>query len=57
MGIFAKIIAELGLKIMTSKVCSEVLIYTLNYFAKKSEVKIDDQIVKTVADALGVKVD
>lgn len=57
MGIFAKIIAELGLKIMTSKVCSEVLIYTLNYFAKKSEVKIDDQIVNTVADALGVKVD
>jgi len=57
MGIIAKIVAELGLKIMTTKVCSEVLIYTLNYFAKKSEVKIDDQIVKTIADALGVKVD
>jgi hypothetical protein len=57
MGIIAKIVAELGLKILTTKVCSEVLIYTLNYFAKKSEVKIDDQIVKTVADALGVKVD
>lgn len=57
MGIIAKIVAELGLKILTTKVCSEVLIYTLNYFAKKSEVKIDDQIVKTVADALSVKVD
>lgn len=57
MGIIAKIVAELGLKILTTKVCSEVLIYTLNYFAKKSEVKIDDQIVKTVADALGVKID
>ncbi len=57
MGIIAKIVAELGLKILTTKVCSEVLIYTLNYFAKKSEVKIDDQIVKTVADALDVKVD
>lgn len=57
MGVIAKIVAELGLKILTTKVCSEVLIYTLNYFAKKSEVKIDDQIVKTVADALGVKVD
>jgi len=57
MGILAKIVAELGLKILTTKVCSEVLIYTLNYFAKKSEVKIDDQIVKTIADALGVKVD
>lgn len=53
----AKIVAELGLKILTTKVCSEVLVYTLNYFAKQSEVKIDDQIVKTVADALGVKVD
>lgn len=57
MGSIAKIVAELGLKILTTKVCSEVLVYTLNYFAKKSEVKIDDQIVKTVADALGVKVD
>lgn len=57
MGVIARIVAELGLKILTTKVCSEVLIYTLSYFAKKSEVKIDDQIVKTVADALGVKVD
>lgn len=57
MGIFAKIIAELGLKILTSKVVSEVCIYTLNYLSKKTEGKLDDQIVKSIADALGVKVD
>lgn len=57
MGIIAKIIAELGLKILTTKVVSEVLVYTANYFAKQSENKLDDSIVKSLADALGVKHD
>jgi hypothetical protein len=55
MGIFAKIIAELGLKLLTSSVVSQVMVYTLDYFAKKSDSKVDDNILKTVADALGVK--
>lgn len=55
MGIFAKIIAELGLKLLTSSVVSQVAVYTLDYFAKKSDSKVDDNILKTVADALGVK--
>lgn len=57
MGIIAKIIAELGLKILTTKVVSEVLVYTANYFAKQSENKLDDSVVKSLADALGVKHD
>lgn len=57
MGIFAKIIAELGLKLLTSTVVSQVMVYTLDFFAKKTEGKIDDKMVKTIADALGVKLD
>ena len=57
MGILAKIIAELGLKLLTSSVVSQVLIYTMNELAIKTDGKLDDKIVKTVADALGVKID
>jgi len=56
MGILAKIIAELGLKLLTSSVVSQVLIYTMNELAIKTDGKLDDKIVKTVADALGVKI-
>lgn len=57
MGILAKIIGELGLQILTRKVVSEVFIYTANHFAKESINKLDDKLVKSLADALGVKVD
>ena len=57
MGIIAKIVAELGLKILTTKVVSQVLVYTANYFAKQSENKLDDSVVKSLADALDVKYD
>lgn len=56
MGIIAKIIGELGLRILTSKVVSEVFIYTANHFAKDTVNKLDDKLVQTLADALGVKV-
>lgn len=55
MGIFAKIIAELGIKLLTSNVVAQVLVYTLDYFAKKTDGKLDDNILKTVADALGIR--
>ncbi len=55
MGILAKIIAELGLKLLTSSVVSQVLIYTLNELSIRTDGKLDDKIVKTIADALGVK--
>lgn len=57
MGIFAKIIAELGLKILTSSVVAQVMVYTLDALAKKTEGKVDDKIIKTIADALMVKID
>lgn len=56
MGWIAKIVAEMGLKILTTKVVSEVMIYTMNELAIKTDGKLDDKIVKTVADALGVKI-
>lgn len=57
MGIFAKIIAELGLKLLTSSVVAQVLVYTLDSLAKKTDGRVDDKIVKTIADALMVKID
>ena len=55
MPILAKIVAELGLKLLTSNVVAHVLCYTLAAFAKKTENQVDDKILSTVADALGVK--
>lgn len=49
--------AEMGLLILRRTLVSQVLMYTLDSFAKKSEGKLDDKIVKAVADALGVKLD
>ena len=57
MGVMSKIIAELGLKLLTSKVVSEVFIYTFYHFAKQSTNTLDDKMAKSAADALGVKVD
>lgn len=57
MTMFAKIIAELGLKLLTSSVVAQVMVYTLDALAKKTDGKVDDKIVKTIADALMVKID
>ena len=56
-SIIAKIVAEMGLLLLRQTLVSQVLMYTLDSFAKKSEGKLDDKIVKSVADALGVKLD
>ncbi len=54
---FASIIAKIGLTLLTEKVVKEVLVHTAYYFAKKSDNRLDDNYVKTVADALGVRVE
>lgn len=51
----AKIVYKLGLKLLTETVVARVAVYTLRSLAQKSENKLDDKLVGTVADALGVE--
>lgn len=54
MASLAKIIASLGLKLLSETVVSRVACYTLMELAKSTENKLDDKIVDTVCAALGV---
>ena len=46
-----KIVANLGLKLLTETVISKLVIYALEAAAKKSTNKLDDSIVETVKKA------
>lgn len=50
------IIGKLGLMLLSEKVVGHVLVYTLQYFSKKTPADIDDKIVATIAEALGVDI-
>jgi hypothetical protein len=49
------LVAKIGLMLLTEKVVKHVLVYTAQHFCKKTEYPLDDQIVKTIAEALGVE--
>jgi hypothetical protein len=57
----AAMIAKLGMgilmKLVTEAFASKILVYGLNQIAKSTNNKLDDQMTKAVADALGVAVE
>lgn len=57
----AAMIAKLGMgilmKLITESFASKILVYGLNQIAKSTNNKLDDQMTKAVADALGVAVE
>jgi hypothetical protein len=54
--VLGNIIAKLGLTLLSEKVVGHILVYTLQYFSKKTAAEIDDKIVATIAEALGVDI-
>lgn len=56
-AIIGSIIAKIGWSLLTEKVVKEIFINTAWFFAEKSDNKLDDKHVKTLAEALGVKVE
>jgi hypothetical protein len=55
-NLLIKVALSILVKLATEKVASEVGVNILNSLATKTTNKLDDKIVKTVADALNVKV-
>lgn len=56
-AIIGQIIAKIGISLLTEKVLKEVFVNTAWYLAGKSTNKLDDSYVKTIAEALDVKVE
>lgn len=56
-SMFVKALMAIFMRLITAKLLGEVIVYAMNYAAKLSENKLDDQLVKAVADALEVKLD
>ncbi len=52
--ILAKIGVVLLTKLITETFLARVLVYTLETWAKQTDNKLDDRVVKAMADALGV---
>lgn len=52
-----KALMAIFMRLVTAKFLARMMVYGLNYLAKKSENKLDDQLVQAVADALEVKLD
>lgn len=50
----AKIIAAMGMRLLTEKVVSRVFVYTGQALAKKTTNKLDDRMIAVCAEALGV---
>lgn len=50
---FAKIVGSLALKLLTEKVIMKVSVSLLGYLVSKTDNKLDDELFKTVKDALG----
>ena len=55
-NIIIKALIAIVTKLITEKFFSRIIVYSLNYAAKKTTNKLDDKIVISVADALGVEV-
>jgi len=55
--IIGSLIAKIGYSLLTERVLKEVFINTAWYLAGKTENKFDDKNVKTIANALDVKLD
>ncbi len=55
-GILSTIIAKIGLSLLTQKIVSEVAVKTLWYLAQKSSNKLDDDVIWSVAEGLGVSI-
>ncbi len=54
-AVFGKILAKMLEKMLTEYVISNVTVQLLREAAKKTETKVDDNLIETVAGALGVK--
>lgn len=50
---FAKIISSLALKLLTEKVIMKMSVSLLGYLVNKTDNKLDDELFKTVKEALG----
>jgi hypothetical protein len=53
----AKLMIGIVAKFMTDVFLSKILIYAHNAWAQDTENKLDDKVVKAMADALGVSVE
>lgn len=53
----AKLLVSILAKLLTDTFLSRVLVYALYAWAKQTDNKLDDQVVKAIADALGVPVE
>jgi hypothetical protein len=51
---FANLLAKIGMKLLTETVIARVATLTLWELSKKTDSNLDNEVVKTVADALGV---
>jgi len=49
----AKLLSSVALKLLTEKVIIKVSVSLLGYLVNKTENKLDDELFKTVKDALG----
>lgn len=56
-SILAKLVMGVGMKLLTETVFARLVVYSLQEVSKKTDNTLDDKIVKTVADALAVKLD
>lgn len=56
-SILAKLLVGIGWKLVTEKVFSNMIVYGGQYLAESTSNKLDDKMVKTIADALDVKLD
>ena len=56
-NLIIKALLAIVTKLITEKLLSKIVVYCLDYLAKRTTNKLDDKIVASVAEALGVELE